>query len=71
MVKNPPAGSEDIRDTGSISELEDALEEGMATHSGIPAWRIRRAEEPGGSQRVRHAHMLSLCRLLPHSILSW
>ena len=39
--------------------LEDPLEKGMATHSSIPAWRIRWTEEPGepqsmGSQRVRH-----------------
>ena len=36
---------------------EDPLEEGMATHSGILAWRIPWTEEPGrlqsmGSQRV-------------------
>ena len=35
------------------------LEEGMASHSSILAWRIPRTEEPGrlqstGSQRVRH-----------------
>ena len=29
---------------------EDLLEEDMATHSGILAWRIPRAEEPGGLQ---------------------
>jgi len=28
--------------------LEDALEEGMATHSSILAWRIPWTEEPGG-----------------------
>ena len=38
---------------------EDPLEEGMATHSNIVAWRIPWTEEPGklqslGSQRVRH-----------------
>ena len=38
---------------------EDTLEEGMETHSSIPAWRIPWAEQPGelqsiGSQRVRH-----------------
>ena len=38
---------------------EDPLEKGMATHSGILAWRIPRTEEPSGlqsmgSQRVRH-----------------
>ena len=39
---------------------EDPLEEGMATHSNILAWRIPWAEEPGGlwsteSQRVGHS----------------
>ena len=38
---------------------EDPLEEGMATHSSILAWRIPWMEETGGlqskgSQRVRH-----------------
>ena len=38
---------------------EDPLEESMATHSSIVAWRIPWSEEPGGlwsmpSQRVRH-----------------
>ena len=39
--------------------LEDPLEEGMATHSSILAWRVIWTEEPGGlqsmgSRRVRH-----------------
>ena len=34
--------------------LEDPLEEGMATHSSILAWKIPQREEPGGSQGVRH-----------------
>ena len=29
---------------------EDPLEENMATHSSIPAWRIPWTEEPGGLQ---------------------
>ena len=29
---------------------EDALEEGMATHSSVFAWRILWTEEPGGLQ---------------------
>ena len=38
---------------------EDPLEEGMATHSNIPAWEIPWTEKPGGlhsmgSQRVGH-----------------
>ena len=54
MVKNPPANSGGIRDVGSVPELE----EGMATHSSIFAWRIPWTEEPGGlwsigSQRAR------------------
>ena len=29
---------------------KDPLEEGMATHRRIPAWRIPSTEEPGGPQ---------------------
>ena len=37
MVKNPPTMQEIwVQSLG----WEDALEEGMATHSSIPAWRI-------------------------------
>ena len=31
---------------------EDPLEEGMATHSRILAWRISQTEEPGGLQSM-------------------
>ena len=31
---------------------EDPLEEDMATHSSIPAWRIPWMEEPGGLQSI-------------------
>ena len=31
---------------------EDPLEEGMATHSSILAWKISWTEEPGGLQSV-------------------
>ena len=56
MVKNPPA----MQETWVWSlGWEDLLEEGMATHSSILAWRIPWTEEPGrlesmGLQRVRH-----------------
>ena len=40
MVKNPLANAGDIRDMGSILGQEDPLEESMATHSSILAWRI-------------------------------
>ena len=47
------------RDAGSILGWEDPLEEGVATHSSILAWRIPRTKEPGvlqskGLYRVRH-----------------
>ena len=56
MVKNLPAVLESqVRSLG----WEDPLEEGMATHSSILAWRIPWTEEPSrlqsmGSQRVGH-----------------
>ena len=56
MVKNPPAMQETCVHTMG---WEDSLEEVMATHSNILAWRIPWTEEPGGlqsmgSQRVEH-----------------
>ena len=59
MVENPPPIAGDLGDMGLIPELERSLEEGMAMHSSILAWRIPWAEEPGGLpfiglQRVRH-----------------
>ena len=45
MVKNPPAMWETwVQFLG----WEDSLEEDMATHSNILAWRIPWTEEPGG-----------------------
>ena len=46
VVKNPPANAGDIRDAGSIPGQKDPLEEGMATHFSILAWRVPRTEEP-------------------------
>ena len=47
MVKYLPTMQETwVRSLGR----EDPLEEGMATHSRILAWRIPRTEEPGGPQ---------------------
>ena len=52
VVKNLPANAGDIRDSGLIPELGRSLEEGMATHSSILAWRIPWTEEPGRLQPV-------------------
>ena len=49
MVKNLPA----MQDTWICSlGWENPLEEGMATHSSMPAWRIPWTEEPGGLQSL-------------------
>ena len=59
VVKNPPAMQEP-QETWVLSlGWKDPLEEGMATHSSVLAWRISWTEEPGGlqstgSQRVGH-----------------
>ena len=56
MVKNLPAMQEaQVQSLGR----EDPLEKGMATYSGILAWRILWTEKPDrlqsmGSQRVRY-----------------
>ena len=39
-------------DRGDMGLIDDPLEEGMATHSSILAWRISWAEEPGGLQSM-------------------
>ena len=56
VAKNPPAKQEtQLQSLGR----EDPLEEEMATHSRMLAWKIQWAEKPGelqsmGLQRVRH-----------------
>ena len=42
----------DIREVALIHGLGDPLEEGMATHPSILAWRIPWTEEPGGVQAI-------------------
>ena len=46
MVKTLPPNEGATEDVGLILGQEDPLEEGMATHSSILAWRIPRIEEP-------------------------
>ena len=49
VVKNLPANTGKELRVQSLGH-KDPLEEGMATHSRILAWRISRTEEVGGSQ---------------------
>ena len=59
MVKKQPANAGDLRDAVQSLGWEDPLEEGMATHSSIFAWKIPWTEEPDDlpfmwSQRFGH-----------------
>ena len=72
MVKNLPAVQETwVQSLGQ----EDALEEGMATHSSILPWKISRMEEPCGlqfmgSQRVSQTQ-LRLMLFYGERLRSW
>ena len=62
QIKNPPAMQETQAIWAWFLGQEDPLEEGMATHSSILAWRIPWTEKPGrlqskGSQRTRQGTM--------------
>ena len=71
MIKTPPA----MQQTG-VQSLggEDPLEEGMATHSSILAWRIPWTEKPSGlqsmgSHRVGH-NLATNIHMVYYSILN-
>ena len=68
MVQNLPANAWDTGDMGLILDQEDPLEEEMATHSSILAWRILWTEELGRLQsmvlkRVGHERSNWACRI--------
>ena len=48
VIKNPLANAGNIEDPGLIPGSGRSLEDDMATHSSILAWRMTRTEEPGG-----------------------
>ena len=49
VVENPCASAGDVRDMVLPLGREDPLEEDIATHSSILAWRIPWTEEPGAT----------------------
>ena len=51
-VKNTPAMQGMPESWVQSLGQEDTLEEGMATHSSILAWRTPGTEEPGGLQSI-------------------
>ena len=71
MVKNPPAMQETW--VGSLG-WEDPLEEGIATHSSILAWRTPWTEEPGRPQFIGSQSQIRLSTHAPivsHYGLHW
>ena len=52
MVKGPRAKAETKETRVRSLGREGLLEEGVATHSVILAWRMPWAEEPGGLQSI-------------------
>ena len=52
MVKNLLVNAGDIETRVSSLGQEDPVEEKMAAHSSLLAWRIPWTEEPGGLQSV-------------------
>ena len=41
-----------MQEMKEMLDLKDPLEEGIATHSSILAWRVPRTQEPGGLQSI-------------------
>ena len=70
VVKNPPAVARDIETQIQCLGWKDPLEEGMATHSSMLAWRIRwkeawrakvhRVADMNMTEGTWHAHTQSL-----------
>ena len=64
LVKNLPAIQEtQVKSLGQ----EDPLEDSMATHSSILAWRIPKTEEPGRLQSTGSQSRTRLKRLSTHA----
>ena len=69
MVKNPPVSAADTEIQVPPRGGEAPLEDSMAAHSRILAWRIPWAEEPGGLQSSVAKSRTELKRLSTHALL--
>ena len=67
VVKNLPATQEPQETWVQSLGQEDPLEEGMATHSSILAWRIPWTEEPGRLQSIESQGWTRLKQLSTHT----
>ena len=70
VVKNPPANPGDGRDRVRSLGQEDALEQGVAAHSSILAWKILWTEEPGGLWSTRSQSQTQLKGLSFHACIT-
>ena len=59
VVKNLPAMQETQDMQVQSPGQEDPLEEEMATHSSVLAWKIPWTEKPGGLQSMESQELLS------------
>ena len=77
-VRNLPANTRGARDAGLIPGLEDSLEQGMATHSSILAWKIHGQRTPAGHSPwaakswivTEHTHITPLIVTVKHILVS-
>ena len=67
VIKNLPAVQETQERLVQSLNWEDPLEEGMATHSSILAWKTPWTEEPGGLQSMGSQSQTQLKRLSRHA----
>ena len=67
--KESTCSAGDVGDTGLIPGSGRSLEEDMATHSNIHAWRIPWTEEPGGLQTTGSQTLTQLKRLSTHACI--
>ena len=66
VVKNPPANAGDVTDVDRSLHPEDLLEDGLAAHSSILAWRIPWTEESGRLQSMASLSQTRLKQLSTH-----
>ena len=66
VIKNLPEVQEPQEMQIQSLSQEDSLEEGMATHPSILAWRVPRTEEPGGLWSIGSQNQTQLKTLRTH-----
>ena len=71
QVVPPPANAGAVGGADSILGWEDPLEEEMATHSSILAWKIIWTEDPGGLQSMKFQSWIQLKGLNLHRVLEF